>query len=100
MPPLYQPLSGGTTVTVDADGTLVVDGTTVEMGTDAEVAAAIAALGGAAALDVGTTAGTVAAGDDGRFTDARTPLAHAASHGPAGSDPVVDHVALWMIGVR
>lgn len=32
--------------------------------------------GGAAAFDVGTEAGTVAAGDDSRFTDARTPLSH------------------------
>lgn len=34
---------GGSTVTIDADGTLVVNGTTVEVGTDAEIAAAIAA---------------------------------------------------------
>lgn len=34
----------------------------------------------AAIPDVGTTAGTVAAGDDSRLTDARTPTAHAASH--------------------
>ena len=33
----------GATVTIDADGTLVVNGTTVELGTDAEIAAAIAA---------------------------------------------------------
>lgn len=33
-------------------------------------------LGGAAALNVGTIAGTVAAGDDARMTDARTPVAH------------------------
>jgi hypothetical protein len=33
-------------------------------------------LGGAAALSVGTTAGTVAAGDDSRLSDARTPTAH------------------------
>lgn len=33
-------------------------------------------LGGAAVLGVGTTAGTVAAGDDGRLSDARTPTAH------------------------
>lgn len=46
------------------------------------------ALGGAAALDVGTTAGTVAAGNDARFTDARTPTAHAASHASAGGDPI------------
>lgn len=33
-------------------------------------------LGGAAALNVGTSAGTVAAGDDSRLSDARTPTAH------------------------
>ncbi|MGW4493770.1 hypothetical protein [Streptomyces sp. NPDC004376] len=45
-------------------------------------------LGGAAALNVGTGVGTVAAGNDSRFTDARTPTAHAASHGSGGSDAV------------
>lgn len=33
-------------------------------------------LGNSAALNVGTTAGTVAAGDDARLSDARTPTAH------------------------
>lgn len=33
-------------------------------------------LGGAALLDVGTTSGTVAAGDDSRLSDARTPTSH------------------------
>jgi hypothetical protein len=33
-------------------------------------------LGGAALLSVGTTTGTVAAGDDSRLSDARTPLSH------------------------
>jgi hypothetical protein len=37
-------------------------------------------LGNSATRDVGTTAGTVAAGDDSRFTDSRTPT------GPAGGD--------------
>lgn len=46
------------------------------------------ALGGAAALNVGTGAGTVAAGNDARFTDARTPTAHAASHASGGGDPI------------
>ena len=45
-------------------------------------------LGGAAVLGVGTTTGTVAAGDDARLTDARTPSAHAASHGVGQSDAV------------
>jgi len=41
-----------------------------------------------AAPVVGTTAGTYAAGDDARLSNARTPTAHASSHGSAGSDPV------------
>ena len=45
-------------------------------------------LGDAAGLDVGATAGTVAAGDDARLSDARTPTPHASSHGAGGSDPV------------
>lgn len=36
----------------------------------------VSGLGGAAVLNVGTTAGTVAAGDDARLSDARTPTAH------------------------
>jgi hypothetical protein len=36
----------------------------------------ITGLGGAATLSVGTTAGTVAAGNDARLSDARTPTAH------------------------
>ncbi|WP_285636859.1 hypothetical protein [Actinoallomurus iriomotensis] len=45
-------------------------------------------LGGAALLDVGTATGTVAAGDDSRLTNARTPTAHASSHAAGGSDAV------------
>jgi hypothetical protein len=45
-------------------------------------------LGGAAALDVGTTEGTVAAGDDSRFTDSREPTAHADTHASDGDDPL------------
>jgi hypothetical protein len=45
-------------------------------------------LGGAAVLSVGTTAGTVAAGNDSRMTNSRTPTAHASSHATAGSDPL------------
>lgn len=39
-----------------------------------------------ARLPVGTTASTVAAGDDSRLTNSRTPLAHATSHAVGGSD--------------
>ena len=40
----------------------------------------ITGLGGAAVLGVGTTAGTVAAGDDSRLSNARTPTSHASTH--------------------
>lgn len=36
----------------------------------------------------GTTAGTYAAGNDSRLSNARTPTAHASTHGSGGSDPV------------
>ena len=45
-------------------------------------------LGGASSLDVGTGSGTVAAGNDSRLSDARSPTAHATSHKSAGSDPI------------
>jgi len=37
---------------------------------------------------IGSTSTTAVAGNDGRLTDARTPTAHASSHGSAGSDAV------------
>ncbi|MFJ9420670.1 hypothetical protein [Streptomyces sp. NPDC101249] len=55
---------------------------------DASAARASLGLGSAAVRGVGSAAGTVAAGDDARLTDARTPTAHATSHGSGGSDPV------------
>lgn len=36
----------------------------------------------------GTSGSTVCVGNDARLSDARTPLAHAASHASAGSDPI------------
>ncbi|MBD9700620.1 hypothetical protein IHE56_00645 [Streptomyces sp. ID01-12c] len=39
-------------------------------------------------VSFGATGTTVCAGNDARLSDARTPLAHAASHGSAGSDPI------------
>lgn len=45
-------------------------------------------LGNSATRTVGTTTGTVAAGDDTRLTDARTPTPHATTHTTAGSDPL------------
>jgi hypothetical protein len=45
-------------------------------------------FGGAALLNVGGVTGTVAAGDDSRLADSRTPTSHAASHQNGGLDPV------------
>lgn len=45
-------------------------------------------LGGAASLNVGTGAGTVAAGNDSRLSDQRSPTAHATSHKTGGSDAI------------
>ncbi|MYW43035.1 collagen-like protein [Streptomyces sp. SID161] len=56
--------------------------------TNASTARTNLGLGGAATLNVGTTAGTVASGSDSRLSDARTPTAHASSHASNGSDPV------------
>ncbi|GES27919.1 SGNH/GDSL hydrolase family protein [Streptomyces angustmyceticus] len=45
-------------------------------------------LGNAATRSIGTTNGTLAAGDDTRFSNSRTPTAHAASHATGSSDPI------------
>ena len=64
-------------------------------------ASKLAALGGAATLDVGTTAGTVAAGDDARFHDAVTLAASVADVlGLTGQeltadDPGGDRLLFW-----
>ena len=47
-----------------------------------------AALGDAAYKNTGTTAGTLAAGDDARMTNARTPTAHASTHLTGGADVI------------
>lgn len=39
-------------------------------------------------VDFGTTSGKVAQGNDSRLSNARTPTAHAASHGGGGTDPI------------
>lgn len=43
-------------------------------------------LGDAATKNVGTSAGTIAAGDDSRLSDARSPTAHKTTHEPGGGD--------------
>jgi hypothetical protein len=66
---------------------------TAAQGGLADTAVQPADLGGAASLNVGTTAGTVAAGNDSRFSDARTPTTHASSHVTGGSDKIRDATA-------
>ncbi len=68
---------------------LVDDGTGPFKATISQIPiASLSGAGGAATKNVGTAAGTVAAGDDSRFTDARTPTTHASTHASAGSDPI------------
>ncbi|MCE5211229.1 MAG: hypothetical protein LLG40_06720 [Deltaproteobacteria bacterium] len=45
-------------------------------------------LAGAALLNVGSTTGTVCAGDDSRLTNNRTPTAHASTHGSGQADAI------------
>lgn len=54
-------------------------GSSIVSSVDAAAARTALGLGGAAVLSVGTTGGTVAAGDDARLSDARTPTSH--THG-------------------
>ena len=54
---------------------------------------AAAGLGDSATRNVGSTAGTVAAGDDARLTDPRAPKAHGSTHSPGSADPVPGLVA-------
>ena len=57
-------------------------------------------LGNAAALDVGTTAGTVAAGDDGRLSDAREWTAETVSHAEAEAGTATTRRAWNALRVR
>lgn len=77
-----QPISGG-----GAAGALLAANNLSDL-TSAATARTSLGLGGAATANVGTSTGTVAAGDDSRMTNSRTPLAHAGSHGSGGSDVV------------
>jgi hypothetical protein len=72
----YGTASSVPTITVDAKGRLTASSNTAI----AIANTAVSGLGNSATLNVGTTAGTVAAGDDARLSDARTPT------GAAGGD--------------
>ena len=75
-------------------GTAALDDTgdfaTAAQGSLADTAVQPGDLGNSATRNVGTTAGTVCAGDDSRLTDSRTPTAHASSHVTGGSDKIRD----------
>lgn len=89
---------GNLTLGTVTDGQMLVrSGTTVAsqaipVGTITGVTAGAGLTGGGAsgavtvAANVGTSAGTVAAGNDARFSDARTPTAHKTTHATGGSD--------------
>jgi len=75
----------GTAATADS-----ADFATAAQGVLADSAVQPGDLGNSATRNVGTTAGTVCAGDDSRLSDARTPTAHASSHVTGGSDKIRD----------
>lgn len=95
------PTGPPTNLTTSVNSTTVT--VTSDTGTDATIPAAtttdagvltaadkstIDGLGNSSGLDVGTVSGTVAAGDDARLSDARTPTAHKASHENGGADEI------------
>jgi len=64
--------------------------------TAASPAAARSAIGaGTSSLVIGTSAGTAAEGNDGRLSNARTPTAHASSHGVGQSDDISASYVPW-----
>lgn len=67
---------------------------------DPAVARTSLGLGTSATRNVGTSAGTTAAGDDSRLSDARTPTAHATSHQPGGSDALAVDAAAGVGSLR
>ena len=86
--PLYVGAGGALTATVPTTGIVqsVATVARVNVATGTLVIHIGDKLGIAALRSVGTVAGTVAAGDDGRFTDARSPTAHTGTHAIGGAD--------------
>jgi hypothetical protein len=75
---------GGVNSVTAADTTMVITGTATDVILD---------------VHTGTTAGTVAAGDDPRLSNARSALPHAAQHGNAGIDRVTLDTSQTTTGV-
>jgi len=63
-------------------------GATLVDDADASTARGTLGLGDSATLNVGTIAGTVAAGNDSRLSDARSPTAHSSTHQSGGADAI------------
>lgn len=86
--------SGALPSGITVASTNIADGTIVDADINASAAIALTKLANGtlpsgivlSPSNIGTTSGTVAAGDDARFTDARTPTAHKATHATGGSD--------------
>lgn len=76
--PISFPVTGVNNVGIPTgNGQLTLVGGVIQyQGPDLSGYALTSSLGNSSGLDVGTTAGTVAAGDDSRLSDARTPTAH------------------------
>lgn len=81
------PVAGSYAVLADSTGLLSRSANLDDLA-DKTAARSNLGLGGAAVADVGAVEGTVAAGDDARLSDARTPVPHAASHAADGGDPL------------
>jgi hypothetical protein len=80
--PISFPVTGVSNLgTASGGGSLALIGSVIQyVEPDLTSYAETANLGNSAGLDVGTTAGTVAAGDDARLSDARTPTPHTHTH--------------------
>lgn len=88
--PLVRPPATGDAAAAQAD----IDAHEVATGT------AVHGLGNASTKNTGTAAGTVAAGDDARLSDARTPTAHATTHQPGGTDAMAVDAAVGTGSLR